>query len=346
MDGVTIPGTAQIRKIGAALEPMELLKLCAELAGAGLDKKLFSVLSRVYTEHKGFKKTFAAGMEEYVSVILSSNVAPELKMQTFTSFELPDELAPDAETIKSLVESCNPRRLNIAAYFLLSYGDPAKVYPLVLGNRTIFKIYVSSSRPPVLIDLIKNVISNEGSETVTGLIRGIRENRRYIAFKKEDDIRGLTEQVFAAKNVFYTSKLIYCLAMNVPENCLPPRRELYKLLRITVNYDERSTREFAYKYSLDFDTSDAAICSYILRNKKTVNEKMLVSRFAAHLCRIDSDSERGKLLHLAFKRGGLFRMYAGCMQDGKVDEEKQRRFRYTEEQINWVKTMPGLKTKE
>ena len=52
---------------------------------------------------------------------------------------------------------------------------------------------------------------------------------------------------------------------------------------------------------------------------------------------------RRKLIHGAFKRGGLFRMYAGCMQDGKVDEVKQKRFRYTDEQIAWVKTLPGLK---
>jgi hypothetical protein len=39
----------------------------------------------------------------------------------------------------------------------------------------------------------------------------------------------------------------------------------------------------------------------------------------------------------------MFRLYAGCMQDGYVNEEKQRKFHYSEEQIKWVETLPGLK---
>ena len=56
MEGKVIPGTAQIRKIGASKTGMELLELSGDLAEGGYDKKLFSVLSRVYTEHKGFSK--------------------------------------------------------------------------------------------------------------------------------------------------------------------------------------------------------------------------------------------------------------------------------------------------
>ena len=70
---------------------------------------------------------------------------------------------------------------------------------------------------------------------------------------------------------------------------------------------------------------------------------MLVSRFATHLVRINDPQTRGRLLHQAFRRGGYFRMYAGCMQDGYVDEEKQKHFHYTDEQIAWVKELPGLK---
>ena len=41
MDGVMVPGTAQIRKIGAQYSSEELMKLCAEMASGGYEKKLF-----------------------------------------------------------------------------------------------------------------------------------------------------------------------------------------------------------------------------------------------------------------------------------------------------------------
>ena len=36
-------------------------------------------------------------------------------------------------------------------------------------------------------------------------------------------------------------------------------------------------------------------------------------------------------------------IYGGGMQDGYVNEDKQRHFHYTDEQIAWVKELPGLK---
>jgi hypothetical protein len=343
MDGVTIPGTAQIRKIGAQYSSMELLELCAQLAQDGLDKKLFSVLSRVYTEHKGFRKKEESGMREKAELIISAKIPSELKMQAFTSFEFPKDFAPDAETIIDWVNNCSPKRMNIAGYFLAVYADPEMIYKLVLGNKVFFRTYAVAASPDALLAFTDSVIENEEKEVITGLIRGVKDNRKYIAYKDEEAIGKLTQKIFSSKKVFYTTKLIFCIAYNVPAACLPQKRELYKMLRITINYDERTSREFASKYHLDFDTSDEAVCNYHLKNKKTENERMLVSRFATHLVRINDQQTRGRLLHQAFRRGGYFRMYAGCMQDGYVNEDKQRHFHYTDEQIAWVQELPGLK---
>ena len=86
MDGVMVPGTAQIRKIGAQYSSEELMKICAEMASGGYEKKLFSILSRVYAEKKGFHKEDFLGIDEYVAAILESDMPAELKMQTFTCF--------------------------------------------------------------------------------------------------------------------------------------------------------------------------------------------------------------------------------------------------------------------
>ena len=343
MDGVMIPGTAQIRKIGAQCSSEELMKICAEMASGGYEKKLFSILSRVYAKKKGFHKEDFLGIDEYVATILDSDMPAELKMQTFTSFELADRYVPDMETIEKWVKECPDKRMNIAGHFLKSYADPVSMYPLILGNKTIFKIFVAGADTYKLLDLTDTVIENEPKETVTGLIRGVKANRKHTSYRELAEIKALTDKVFASHSVFYTTKLIFCLGYSVPEACLPPARELYKLLRITINYDERTTREFASVYKLDFNSSDEAVCGYYLKNRKTEKENSLVSRFATHLVRIEDERVKGRLLHQAFKRGGLFRMYAGCMQDGGVNEEKQRRFHYTEEQIAWVKTLPGLK---
>ena len=80
-----VPGTAQIRKIAGYMSSMELLEMAAHLAEGGYDKKLFSVLSRVFTEKKGFDHILEDGMQEKVQRILSADVPAELKMQAFTS---------------------------------------------------------------------------------------------------------------------------------------------------------------------------------------------------------------------------------------------------------------------
>ena len=69
-----VPGTAQIRKIAGYMSSMELLEMAAHLAEGGYDKKLFSVLSRVFTEKKGFDHILKDGMQEKVQRILSADV--------------------------------------------------------------------------------------------------------------------------------------------------------------------------------------------------------------------------------------------------------------------------------
>ena len=124
-----VPGTAQIRRITGYMSSMELLEMAAHLAEGGYDKKLFGVLSRVFTEKKGFDHILEDGMQEKVQRILSADIPAELKMQVFTSFELPREIAPDLETAKALVKACSPKRLNIAAFFIssLSYSSSSEI---------------------------------------------------------------------------------------------------------------------------------------------------------------------------------------------------------------------------
>ena len=67
-----VPGTYQIRKITSRLNPMELLATAEHLAAGGYDKKLFGVLSRVFTEHKGFHYEKQEGMEALLQSIMAS----------------------------------------------------------------------------------------------------------------------------------------------------------------------------------------------------------------------------------------------------------------------------------
>ena len=351
-----VPGTAQIRKIAGYMSSMELLEMAAHLAEGGYDKKLFSVLSRVFTEKKGFDHILQDGMKEKVQRILSADVPAELKMQEFTSFELPRELAPDMETARALVKACSPKRLNIAAFFIAAYDYEIEGYSMIVDNRALMKIFatsvkaepspkqpkLASTKAEPLLLMYEAIIEHEQKEYITGVTRVIRNAARKFSYSDTSLVRRVTEKVFASRQVFYTSKILYCLAFCVPEDCLPSRRDMYKILKISVNYDERATKEFAKRYHNDFDVSESALCHYYLSNRKAEKEKPLVVKFACHVVRVESDDERRKLLHLAFKRGGMFRMYAGCMQDGGVNEEKQRRFRYSEEDIAWVKTLPGL----
>jgi hypothetical protein len=342
MQDPLVPGTYQIRKITSRLNPMELLATAEHLAAGGYDKKLFGVLSRVFTEHKGFHFEKQEGMEELLQSIMASDVPTELKMQTFTSFEIPVELAPDAETAMEWLKNCAPKRLNIAAYFMAAYGYGKQCYPQILENRSFFRAYIQAVSPEELLRTFEAVLENEKKEYITGFIRSIKNSRRRFNYTDTEYAGKVTEKVFASREAFYTSKILYCLAFSIPRGCLPPDRELYKILRICVNYEEKCTEEFVKRYRLDFDMSEAAVCRYLLANKKTDKERALVAKFAAHVVLVDDAEQKRKLLHAAFKRGGMFRMYAGCMQDGRVDEQKQKRFHYTDEQIGWVKTLPGL----
>ena len=338
-----VPGTYQIRRIASRLTPMELLKVAEHLAAGGYDKKLFSLLSRVYTEHKGFNYAHQEGVKELIDSISASPVPSELKMQSFTSFEISKDLKPDAETAKQWVESCSEKRINIAAFFLSSYGYGRELYRLICSNRELNKTFIESSDPDELLALFEEVMEKEDKEFITGVIRNVKNYLHHPRYKDHAALKRVTDKVFASRQVFFTSKILYCLAFGIPADCLPQGKELYKILKISVNYEERITADFVKRYRLDFDMSEEAMCRYYLGNKKSDNEKALVEKFAAHVVQVPDDEKRRKLIHGAFKRGGLFRMYAGCMQDGRVDEQKQKRFRYTDEQIAWVKTLPGLK---
>lgn len=338
-----IPGTARIRKLGLLLQPIELLELCANLAQAGEDKKLWSVLSRVYGDKKHFAGQYQSGMEVFVDKIMNSNVPAELKLQTFTSFQLPVQLVPEQEQVSTLIANCAAKRINIASYFLSDYPIAVRQYDDLIANRTLFKYYLKSAKQLDLIHFYDAIIQKESKEFITGALRQLYAQKRHYRYPELSEIQKLTDTVFESKQVFFTTKLLYCITFDVPKSCLPEKKEIYDILKICINYDEKITREFAEKYEINFNSSDAAICRYYLGNKKTQNEKELVEKFAAHVVRVEDEVEKSKLLHFAFKRGGLFRMYAGCMQDGEVNVEKQKRFRYSDEQIAWVSSLPGLK---
>ena len=337
-----VPGTAQIRKIASVQSPMELLQTAEHLASGGYDKKLFSVLSRVFTEHKGFHGEEQEGMRALVHGIVNSSVPSELKMQTFTSFELPVSLKPDAQPAEHWVKTCASKRMNIAAYFLAGFDYGKELYSVIIANKTLFRLYVSAAKPDTLLEMYETVIELESKEDITGLTRMIRNIKRRYVYTDRTVAKRVTDKVFESKKVFFTSKLLYCLAFSVPGDCLPDKKELMKILRISVNYEEKTAKDFVRRYRMDFDVSDKALCTYFLSNKKAEKERPIVVRFATHLVLIEDKEEQKRLLHQAFKRGGLFRMYAGCMQDGGVNEEKQKRFHYSDEQIAWVKTLPGL----
>ncbi len=342
---IRIPGTAQIRKITVQRTPMELLETSAVLAEGGYDRKLFSVLSRVYMEKKGFGKKYEEGMDEPVNCILASGVSAELKMQTFTSFELPEKFKPEVAVVKGWMNDCPENRQNIAGYFISSYGYEKECYREMIENRNLFKSYAAVASGDSVMRMFEEVLDKEGKEYITGVIRLVRSVGRRYSYRDKERVAKVTARVFESREVFYTSKILYCLAFTVPAENLPSSKELYKILKISINYEEKTIKSFVKKYHSDFNMSDEAMCGYFVNNKKSSQEKPLVEKFASHLVLIEDRDKRSKLLRTAFKRGGKFRMYAGCMQDGRVDEEKQKRFHYTEEDIAWVKTLPGLKEK-
>ncbi len=338
-----VPGTYQIRRIASRLSPIELLKTAEHLASEGYDKKLFSLLSRVYTEHKGFGYEMQDGIKELIDSIAASSVPTELKMQSYTSFEIPMQLKPSVETARQWVLQCSPKRKNIAAFFLSSYSYGMELYPVICKDRELNGIFIEASKSDDLLLLFEEIMEKEDKEFITGFIRNVKNYCHHAHYGSMELPKRVTDKVFESRQVFYTSKILYCLAFSIPAECLPSDKELYKIIKISVNYEEKITRDFVRRYHLDFEMSEEAMCRYYLSNKKSDNEKLLVSKFASHVVLVENEEVRKKLIHGAFKRGGLFRMYAGCMQDGRVDEQKQKRFRYTDEQIAWVKTLPGLK---
>lgn len=339
-----IPGTAQIRKITSYMDRMELLQLAAKLAESGYEKKLWSVLSRVYSEKKGFQGVYEDGIDEPLERILSSNVPAELKLQTFTSFALPQKVKPSDDVVEELLRSCALKRINIAAFFLISYDCGAAHYQQILNNKALFHVYVRNAKIVQIIDFYQTIIRQEKKETITQSIRQFRHTRRRLKYQSQDEakVREFTELIFQSKEVFFTTKLLACLTFDIPERFLPKGKELYDILKISINYEERITKDFVDYYHIRFDCSDLAVCRYYLGNKKTTKEKALVAKFAAHLVNVRDEVEQKKLLHAAFKRGGLFRLYAGCMQDGEVNVEKQRRFHYSEEDVAWCAELPGF----
>lgn len=339
-----IPGTAQIRKITSYMDRMELLKLAAKLAEDGYEKKLWSVLSRVYSEKKGFQGVYEDGIEEPLERILSSGVPAELKLQTFTSFVLPQKVKPSDGVIEELLHGCAVKRINIAAFFLISYDCGAAHYQQILNHKALFHVYVRNAGLVQILDFYMAIIRQEKKETITQSIRQFQHTRRHLKYQSQNEakIKEFTELVFQSKEVFFTTKLLACLTFDIPENLLPKGKALYDILKISINYEERITKDFVDHYHIRFDCSDLAMCRYYLGNKKTTKEKALVAKFAAHLVNVGDEAEQKKLLHAAFKRGGLFRLYAGCMQDGEVDAEKQRRFHYSEEDIAWCAELPGF----
>ena len=77
--------------------------------------------------------------------------------------------------------------------------------------------------------------------------------------------------IFESKEVFFTTKLIYCMAFGIPRKVIPMGRDLDKILTISISYEERITKDFVARYRLHFDVSDKAICKYYIANKKTSN---------------------------------------------------------------------------
>ena len=74
----------------------------------------------------------------------------------------------------------------------------------------------------------------------------------------------------------------------MPEEVVKSESTLDKILKISINYEEKITKEFIEKYNLSFESSDLAMCKYYLGNKKATNQKSLVGKFAAHLVRIEA----------------------------------------------------------
>lgn len=343
-----IPGTAQIRKITARLSSMELLELCARLAKDGYEKKLWSVLSRVFEEKKGFGQEKFDGSKEasakqYLQDILQSEVKAELKLQTYTSFGIAKDYIPSAENVKELLNHCDLKRLNIAVYFLEAYDCVGEYYADIIENKNLFALFMKLAKEKSVLCMYRAIIEKENKEYITGAIRKLQRCRRKFYYKNREEIASLTELAFASKQVFFTTKLLYCIAFGVPKDCLPSGKEMRDILKISINYEENITKEFIKRYELDFDCSDVAMCRYYLGNKKATKEKILVAKFASHLVQISEEEEKRKLLRGAFKRGGMFRMYAGCMQDGEINIEKLHKFRYSEEDIAWCRELPGLK---
>lgn len=337
-----IPGTAKIRKLGAVLSSMELLKLSATLAQDGFDKKLWSVLSRVYADKKSFAGQYEEGMEQYVTAIMSSNIPAELKLQTFTSFRLPEQFIPDQDTCIALITGCDSKRVNIAAYFIIDYNLEIAVYDCYKNDMSIMSVLIKALPEDRLIDLYAHIFGCESKEYITGVIRLVVKEKRRFRYRDSAKIKELTNLAFEAKEVFFTSKLLFCQAFNVPEDVVRSLPHLEKILKISINYEEKITKEFIEKYHLSFESSDLAMCKYYLGNKKATNQKSLVGKFAAHLVRVEDPRDRSYLLRGAFKRGGYFRMYAGCMQDGYIDMNKMQRFHYSDEDVAWCSKLPGL----
>ena len=341
---IEVPGTAQIRKLSTYMSSMEMLMLCEKLAKEGLFKKLWNVLSRVYEDKKSFEYSYEEGMEQCVGAIMDSAAPTELKLQTFTSFKLPASLLPNQDTIKELISKIDPKRANIAAYFIIEYDLEESLYAEILAKRCVFEQLIKVMSEDTLIDFFSLIFERENKETITGVIRIVAKVRKRFVYRDLKKIGMLTDKAFDTKEVFFTSKLLYCLTFKVPEECVRKQKDLFKILKISINYEERITKDFVKEYHLSFDVSDLAICKYYLGNKKSQNQKNLVNKFACHLVRVQDEKDRSYLLHGAFKRGGYFRLYAGCMQDGYVDMNKMKRFKYSDEDILYVKNLPGLKT--
>lgn len=344
-------GAAKLRKITCGYKTMELLLLASKFAVAGYDKKLWSLLSRVYEDKKGFSDTDDVSDAAYfdkdkapglIDTIVNSSVASEYVLQLFTSFAIPEEYMLPLEKVSELIERVDKKRINIVAYYIAAYKLEKHYYKYVFANKEVLKILTKSISSDRMVLLYENIIDNESKEFITGAIRTLQELKPSFRYKSIDNIKRLTEKIFESKEVFFTTKIMFCITFNVPKTCLPDKRDIYKILKICVNYEERLSREFINKYEIDFAYSDDAMCRYYIANKKAGNEKLLVSKFANHLVRIEDENIKAKLLRNAFKRGGYFRMYAGCMQDGKVDETKLHRFHYSDEQIEWVRTLAGL----
>lgn len=340
-----IPGTAQIRKITSYMDRMELLQLCGNLAAEGYEKKLWSVLSRVYSEKRGFQGEYEEGMTEPVERILRSDMPAELKLQTFTSFALPKKVKPSEEEIGELLAGCAQKRINIAAFFMLAYDCGEIHYKQLLKNKALFQFYMKNASVSQVLSVYTAIITKETKEIITGSIRQLQQLKKKFYYTDMEEVRSFAELIWQSKEVFFTTKLQACLTFQFPREVLPKGKELYDILKISINYEERITKEFVEHYQIRFDCSDLAMCRYYLGNKKSTKEKALVTKFATHLVKVEDAEEKRKLLHAAFKRGGLFRLYAGCMQDGEVNVEKQRRFRYSEEDIAWCADLPGFTTK-